>query len=358
MRYLKFGVTEYNKEKATPGVTLFTPPYSHVVYLIDMEGEIIHQWNTKLLVCTYSHLLPNGNLLTALTTPDGVNTVGSSGGLIQELDWGGNVVWEYQDDNQHHDFSRCANGNTVYIAQEIAPDSHFIKTSAMIPRNQQQETTFVITDYIREIDTNGNIVWEWHSYDCEDMFKYPNEDVFRYSEWAHSNSVVSMPNGDIMASWRHNSLVAVIDRKTGKFKYARNFLRGFQHNFQMLENGNYMVFLNNNKPRTRIASSVLEFDPLTNKTIWEYTAEPVHTFYSPFQSGAQRLKSGNTLICESLWGRIFEVTPEMEVVWEYISPYFCDSPTIPRNRNKTNCLFRAYRYEIDSPEIQNRVSLS
>jgi hypothetical protein len=29
----------------------------------------------------------------------------------------------------------------------------------------------------------------------------------------------------------------------------------------------------------------------------------------------------NTLICEGQWGRIFEVTPDKESVWEYVSPF-------------------------------------
>ena len=34
----------------------------------------------------------------------------------------------------------------------------------------------------------------------------------------------------------------------------------------------------------------------------------------------QRLFSGNTLICEGQWGRVFEVTKDSEIVWEYILP--------------------------------------
>jgi len=40
----------------------------------------------------------------------------------------------------------------------------------------------------------------------------------------------------------------------------------------------------------------------------------------PFHQLAQRLPNGNTLITEGSGGRIFEVTAEHELVWEYISP--------------------------------------
>ena len=83
---------------------------------------------------------------------------------------------------------------------------------------------------------------------------------------------------------------------------------------------------------------------------------PRYTFHSPFISGAQRLWSGNTLICEGMWGRIFEVTPDKELVWEYVSPYFTPQDAKGPMAGNNN-VFRAYRYAVDGPEIQGRVTL-
>jgi len=76
----------------------------------------------------------------------------------------------------------------------------------------------------------------------------------------------------------------------------------------------------------------------------------MHTpFYSSLVSSAQRLPNGNTLITEGQSGRIFEVTPEHEIVWEYMSHY-----TVRTLR--ANIVYRAYRlpYEwvpqVDKPE--------
>ena len=76
-------------------------------------------------------------------------------------------------------------------------------------------------------------------------------------------------------------------------------------------------------------------------------------FWSPHISGCQRLKSGNTLICEGGKGRIFEVTPSGEIVWEYINPFFGPHPAY--TDSEINWVFRAKRYSSDSPQIQNRV---
>lgn len=54
--------------------------------------------------------------------------------------------------------------------------------------------------------------------------------------------------------------------------------------------------------------------------IWIYTAPNKPDFYSFIISGAQRLANGNTLICSGASGTIFEVTPEKDVVWKYVSP--------------------------------------
>ena len=38
--------------------------------------------------------------------------------------------------------------------------------------------------------------------------------------------------------------------------------------------------------------------------------------------GVRRLPNGNTLICETIHGPIFQVTPDGEIVWEYINSDF------------------------------------
>jgi hypothetical protein len=98
------------------------------------------------------------------------------------------------------------------------------------------------------------------------------------------------------------------------------------------------------KNALRDYSRVLEFDPINLKVAWQYTpqeaelVQPVDSnrFYSPFISSAQRLPNGNTLITEGSGGRIFELTRDHEIVWEYISPYWGKLFNV-------NMIYRAYR---------------
>jgi hypothetical protein len=56
------------------------------------------------------------------------------------------------------------------------------------------------------------------------------------------------------------------------------------------------------------------------KAAWSYTAPKKSDFYAMFISGADRLGNGNTLICDGPTGVVFEVTPELEVVWKFANP--------------------------------------
>jgi len=71
---------------------------------------------------------------------------------------------------------------------------------------------------------------------------------------------------------------------------------------------------------------VIEVDRRTNTIVWQYADQSLFELFSPYISGAQRLANGNTLIGEGVHGRLFEVTREGEVVWEFVSPRL---PPIP-----------------------------
>ena len=72
-----------------------------------------------------------------------------------------------------------------------------------------------------------------------------------------------------------------------------------------------------------------------------------YQFYSGYISSVQRLPNGNTLITEGAGGRIFEVTQEHDIVWEYISPY---EGELVRNMK---IVYRAYRIPYEwVPQIE------
>src|SRR5699024_6319086 len=85
-------------------------------------------------------------------------------------------------------------------------------------------------------------------------------------------------------------------------------------------NGDILMFDNWGHFETGNLSRVLQFDPETMKITWTYHGTAEHPLQSKIRSSAQRLPNGNTLITESNAGRLVEVTPDGDIVWEYINP--------------------------------------
>ncbi len=87
---------------------------------------------------------------------------------------------------------------------------------------------------------------------------------------------------------------------------------------------------------------------------WTYQADPdPFEFWSVRISGTARLRNGNTLICEGLDGRIFEVTEDKEIVWEYVNPVFDGFPIEAGSTTQTtgSAVFQAHRYTPDYPGL-------
>jgi hypothetical protein len=88
------------------------------------------------------------------------------------------------------------------------------------------------------------------------------------------------------------------------------------------------------------------------------------TFFSPFMGGAQRLGNGNTLITEAALGRIFEITSEGKICWEYVVPDFATYEGLGAEELEgifdypANAVFRAYKYTPEEvPWLVKKVGL-
>jgi hypothetical protein len=148
----------------------------------------------------------------------------------------------------------------------------------------------------------------------------------------HLNSIQELPDtplgrsdprfraGNLLLCLRNVSLLVVVDPARGDVTWA--FGPGeldFPHMPRLLASGTLLVFDNG---WHRGWSRVLELDPLSGRSIWSYSAPG---FFTKTRGSCQRLANGNTLICESERGRIFEVTPDGALAWEFWNPTF-DGP--------------------------------
>jgi len=348
-------VTYYALDRAYNGYTLFAPMHGSVVWLIDMQGHPVHCWEAAYPVMPYGVLLPNGNLLYCGTDFAGQQKEpGGANKVLVEVDWDGNTVWEYRSRNQHHAFFRMDNGNTMYLGRAIVPDDIAARVKGGMPRAEPNET--MSTNSFHEVTPEGKVVWEWFAYEHLDTEVDIMCPFCPRADWTHTNSCFVLPNGDILTTFRHTDTVGIIDKKTGdiKWRWGRGKI-AHPHDPTLLENGNILVFDNgfHRREMSQNYSCVVEVNPNTGEFEWEYRDNPSHRFYSFFASGCQRLPNGNTLICDSVGGKFFEVTPDKEKVWEYVNPFYTQDPRRAES-GLSNRVFRAYRYGPDYANLKDR----
>ncbi|MEX0786753.1 MAG: aryl-sulfate sulfotransferase [Dehalococcoidia bacterium] len=348
-RRLRTGLTAWDPTKTFDGYTIFAPFQSTTAYAIDMMGEVVNTWTlsdapTERQIFSVS-LLDNGNLFAWLYMPgaDAPPFV-FKGGLLMEVDWDGNVVWEVEDPDQHHDALMLPNGNLLVLRAEPLPAGYAERVSGGLPPAFGDR---MWTDWVAEMTLDGETVWEWHAWEHMEPEDYPINGVDGRDEWTHANGIAPMPDGNVVISFRNIDTLGVIDRETGAFtKLLGAPPIAQQHHPSVLDNGNILLF-DNGAHRADSAlsySRVVEIDPANGEIVWEYLDQSILNFFSPLVSSAQRLPNGNTLIAEGNFGRIFEVTSEGEVVWEYVSSYFILNPVL----GEVNTIFRAERHPADA----------
>jgi hypothetical protein len=337
-----------DKAKSFGGYTIYSPVRGHHADLLDDEGRTVHQWHHPEGI---QHLkwLPNGHLLVQGLPPEsaeGLENIGGSAGLLVELDHDSNVVWEHRDVYMHHDYQRLPNGNTLFARWEKLPTDVAARVQGGHVADEDPE--WMWADVVREIDAEGSVVRDWRSWDhlsTDHHIKCPLESR---KEWTHLNSIELTPDGDWLLSFRLTSTIVIVDGKTGdvRWRWGTGVL-SHQHHATWLDNGHLLVFDNGCHRREAPSfSQVIELDPDKKKIVWSYRPEVILGFYSFMVSGCERLPNGNTFITEGATGRMFEITSDGEIVWEYVSPWI-----LPSRFGPTSIVFRAYRIAEDDPRL-------
>lgn len=274
-----------------------------------------------------------------------------------EVDWEGNIVWEWHVNKHFNELGFSEAAKNVLFRN---PNNH--------PNGGGQADWM----HINSMSLLGPNKW----YDAGDERFHPD---------------------NIIWDAREANILAIISKETGKivWKIGPDFtetkeLRAMgqiigQHHVHMIPQGlpgegNILIFDNGGwagygfpdrmskdgtKTDKRDHSRILEIDPTTLQVVWEYTGFAMGgtgmsnlvantKFYSQLVSSAQRLPNGNTMITEGCCCRLFEVTADKEVVWEYYAPFDFNNPFI----------YRAYRYpynyvpQLPVPEVTPVVQLN
>lgn len=448
-----------NSDTADPGYLMYCVTNSASTYLMNRNGEVIHEWKGNYPVHGV-YLQNDGSLVQNVADPDfPVFAGGGESGRIQKIQWDGKILWDFEYANTeyhaHHDFAVMPNGNILAIAWESKSREESIQAGRDPVLTPKAGLWF---DKIVEIKPNGKyggeVIWEWHLWDhvvqdfdaSKDNYGNPaehprlmninlgdslpapitqdsmdrlhkldkawrNRTVDNYgSDLFHCNAVNYNAELDQIAiSTPERNEIFIIDHSTttreaaghnggrwgkgGDFLYRwgnpENYGQGdstdrklfYQHDVRWIEEGkpgagNLTIF-NNGIPGGRDSmdySAVFEIVPPVDgegnyildddaafgpdEPVWKYMAPDSVSFWAAFVSAAHRTGSGNTLITEGPKGRIFEVTPEGDIVWEYLLPYRGEvrkpngDPNSPMPM--THLLFRSTFIPVDHPGLAGR----
>ena len=237
----------------------------------------------------------------------------------------GDIVWEWHVwDHLIQDYDPSKVNYGVVADHPELVDINFVTVSSGLSTDWLHTNSI---DYNEEFDQilisvhNFNEIWVIdHSTTTE--------------EAAAHNGGNSGKGGDLLYRWGNP-----ITYRAGTLSDRQFF---YQHDATWIKpeypgEGNILIFNNGAERPDGNYSSIDEIIPPVNSTghyyletgssygpdnlFWRYTANPPESFFASCVSGAERLIDGNTIICDGVSGRFFEVTSSGTIVWQYVNPY-------------------------------------
>lgn len=350
----KNGLTTFIPDKAYNGLNLFNSAHEPSAILMDMKGNILHKWQfafkdafpeVKEINTWYNqkhwryfwrrvHLFDNGDLLA----------IYEGNGLIK-IDKNCHLIWTAKG-SFHHDL-------------EVVGDKIYVLNRRLVRLSRINKKEPILEDLISILNQDGQILKNISILEMFENSRFARlmkgmpaaGDIFHtntlevFDGKLDSKSPI-FKKGNVLLSMRMLDTIAIADLEAKKIIWARKpGIWKTQHQPTLLDNGHMLVFNNlylknrankaeyrrllttngykllENKIYTDNQSSVIEFNPLSMTVVWEYKGDEKHKFFSLASGSCQRLPNGNTLITDSDQGRAFEVTPQGQIVWEYVNIY-------------------------------------
>lgn len=355
------GVT-VNTAQAFDGATLYESTHFKGAQLIDMDGNVIHSWHLPydnacaeeaekglpehIYFWGRAHLSTQGQLL-------GIYDCYTSSHLVK-LDHYGTELWRYSD-HPHHDVEETEDG-FIYT---FSTQSQLEPNPAM-----PQITEPYMDEFVVKLDAQGQEVKRISIYDAfqdspaahvlAQLIHDPTGGVLNAGDMLHPNSIEIIPagleqeypfmkEGHLLLSFRNNGLLAILNPDTAKMTYAVYGPWRAQHDPRFWEDGSVIMYDNEGWLGEGGASRVIQFDLQSMFIFWQYTGSKDKPLYSPFNSSVDPLPNGNILITESAGGRLVEVSPSGDIVWEFYNPH----REMYEGKEMMPSVFRGRRYSGD-----------
>lgn len=334
------GTTIFDEGAVEHGYTLYTAGEASSARLIAMDGALLHEWalpysavweegagavkrpqRDDLIFFRKAWVYPNGDLLAiyeaAGDTPYGYGMV--------KMDADSRPIWSYLE-NTHHDFDVAPDGTIVALTHTFISDG---------PETLDHLDRPYLDDFVVLLSPDGEEVAKVSLVEALERSRFkafiyaiPH---FSRSDPLHTNAVRYVTaeqasllpfaeEGQVLLSFRDIGVIALLDVEEEEIVWAVRGPWMGQHHPSFVEDGDLLVFDNLGAFRPGNSSRILQVDPRTMEIVWEYAGSEDKPFDSPLRAEAVRLGNGNTLITESDGGRLFEVAPDGQIVWEFHHP--------------------------------------
>lgn len=225
-----------------------------------------------------------------------------------------------------HDLVISQEGSYIYLAAHIVP-MYRDATLTCLPACEMLGQSIV------EVSEDGHELYRYHLLDyysrndflMDDMLILGNTNLY---DLTHANSVrLSPDNRSLIVSVRHTNEVLVISRDSGDLIWRSNDYTftndtGFshQHDAQILDNGNLLLFDNGNETgTTRAVEYQVDHEQESLTLVWEYV---VSDHWQPNRGSVRRTPQGNTLInwVQRDTGDLEIISPDGEVLFSVTIP--------------------------------------
>ena len=301
-----------------------------------------------------------------------VTEISSNGNFIgfgfrrgYEFDINSEIVFEtqYPDYEVHHSIIKSEN-DTYFFLDAITetlpcPD----ECSPTAPDNLSW-----VGDKIIEVDLEGNLIWEWSTFDYISQLEYnpqwlPQAEASGNFDWTHGNSVFFNKNDSIVyVSLRNINRISAIDYNTKEIlwdiadpsymvetPFGADFEFSHQHSAQITDTGT-LIFFDNGRDSDPELSKCMEIGLNNNREpelVWEYVLPDSMLTLS--RGECKRLENGNTLISAGRSGNIIEVNNEGEIVWHFWAQTELNVPLAYFWSERAPSLYpNAFSFEIDN----------
>jgi parallel beta-helix repeat protein len=251
-----------NFERLKNGNSLISCPEG--IYEFDKNGTLI--WHKKGSGARKAERLPNG--ATLIFDGRRINEINNS--INIDL---GKTIWAGNDSYKISDFELLSNGNILLANQSNYPNVDIIEINS----------------------STGQWVWNY-------SFPY----------YSYITDIDRLPNGNTIIVG-YDQVIEINSTKNIVWNFNINSIAS---NVERLPNGNTLIIGDFSKDYKR---RIIEVNTSGN-IIWSYSNN------LSFNTNAQRLASGNTLIADHNNNRVIEISSSKEIIWTYnvTKPHFAE----------------------------------